>query len=78
MPPTSKKLESHILLGRLFVCPCICPLRFLVHSITSEPCMLGFLKFHIWIPHEKIADTSFFSYQDYAPFLSYGPLKNMD
>ena len=33
------------------------------------------LKFHIWIPHEKIADTYFFSWQDYAPFLSYGPLK---
>ena len=39
------------------------------------------LKFHIWIPHEKIADTYFFffffSYQDYAPFLSYGPLKKI-
>ena len=35
----------------------------------------GVLKFHVWIPHEKIADTYFFSHQDYAPFLSYGPLK---
>ena len=33
------------------------------------------LKFHIWILHEKIADLYFFSHQDYAPFLSYGPLK---
>ena len=33
------------------------------------------LKFHIWIPLEKIADTYFFSYQDNAAFLSYGPLK---
>ena len=33
------------------------------------------LKFHVWIPHVKIADTYFFFYQDYAPFLSYGPLK---
>ena len=33
------------------------------------------LKFHVWIPHEKIADTYFFPLQDYAPFLSYGPLK---
>ena len=33
------------------------------------------LKFLILIPHEKIADTYFFSWQDYAPFLSYGPLK---
>ena len=29
-------------------------------------------------PHEKIADTCFYSHQDYALFLSYGPLKNMD
>ena len=35
------------------------------------------LKFYVWIPHEKIADTYFFSYQDYAPFLSYGPLKKI-
>ena len=33
------------------------------------------LKFLIWIYHEKIADTYFFSLQDYAPFLSYGPMK---
>ena len=32
------------------------------------------LKFHVWIPHEKIADT-YFPHQDYAPFLTYGPLK---
>ena len=34
------------------------------------------LKIHVWIPHEKIADI-FFSDQDYAPFLSYGPLKKI-
>ena len=33
------------------------------------------LKFHVWITHEKIADTYFFPCQDYAPFLSYGLLK---
>ena len=26
----------------------------------------------------KIADTYFFSYQDYAPLLSYGPLKKYE
>ena len=41
--------------------------HFLMHSISFELC--------IWIPHEKIADPYFFSDQDYAPFLSYGPLK---
>ena len=33
------------------------------------------LKFHVWIPHEKIADNIFFFDQDYATFLRYGPLK---
>ena len=33
------------------------------------------LKFHVWIPHKKIADTYFFPRQDFTPFLSYGPLK---
>ena len=33
------------------------------------------LKFHVRISHEKIADAYFFSHQDYAPFLSYGPMK---
>ena len=33
------------------------------------------LKVHTWIPHEKIAERIFFSDQDFAPFLSYGPLK---
>ena len=49
MPPTSKKLEGHIASGtfvracvRPSVRPCVRPLHFLVHSITSEQCMLGF------------------------------------
>ena len=29
------------------------------------------LLFLVWIPHEKIADTYFFSQQDCTPFLSY-------
>ena len=29
------------------------------------------LKFHIWIPHEKIGDRIFFSYPNYLPFKSY-------
>ena len=36
--PTSKKLEGHIASVHLSVCA----LHFLMHSITSEPCMLGF------------------------------------
>ena len=41
MPPTSKKLEGHIASGT-FVRLSIHPLCILMHSITSEPCMLGF------------------------------------
>ena len=33
------------------------------------------LKFHIWIPHGKIADPNFFSCPSYLPFWSYAPLK---
>ena len=33
------------------------------------------LKFHMWIPHKKIADPYFFSFPSYLPFWSYGPLK---
>ena len=50
--------------------------HFLMHSISFELVRARVLKFHIWITHEKIADTYFFcAYQDYAPFLSYGLLK---
>ena len=49
MPPTSQKLKGHIASGtfvracaRSSVRACVRPLRFLMHSITSEPCMLGF------------------------------------
>ena len=49
--------------------------HFLMHRISFELCKLGFWNFYLWIPHEKIADTYFFSDQDYAPFLNYGPLK---
>ena len=41
MPPTSKKLEGHIASGT-FVRAYVRPLRFLMHSIISEPYMLGF------------------------------------
>ena len=46
--------------------------QFLMHSITSELCMLGFLNF---IYGFLMQNSFFFPNQDYAPFLSYGPLK---
>ena len=47
--------------------------HFLMSSINFELCMLGFFKFHLWIPHEKIADTYFcllglFPFPDLCPF----------
>ena len=36
------------------------------------------LKFHIWIPHGKIADLYFFSCPSYLPFWSYAPLKKSE
>ena len=44
--PTSKKFEGHIASGtfvrHVLVHPSASTLCFLMHSITSEPCMLGF------------------------------------
>ena len=57
MPPTSKKLEGHIASG-LLVCPFI-TLFDAKHNLRTVNATV--LKFHIWIPHEKIADTYFFS-----------------
>ena len=36
------------------------------------------LKFHIWIPHGKIANTHFFSCLSYLPFWSYATLKKSE
>ena len=82
MHPTSKKLEGSwrgiLLLGRLCVRPCVLQLRFLMHNITFEPCMLGFWNFIYGFLMKKYLKRIFFLHQDYATFLSYGPLKNMD
>ena len=51
MPPTLKTLEGHIAFGS---CVRGCVTVF-VPTVTFE-----LLKFHIWIPHKKIADTSLF------------------
>ena len=69
MPPTSKKLEGHFAFG-----VSVCSSCFLMHSITSESACYCF-EISYMDSSWKIADTYFFSWQDYAPFLSYGPLK---
>ena len=58
MLPNSKKLTEHIGFG-LCVRPC-------VRLSRTEHARV--LKFHIWIPHGKIADARFFL-PELAPFL---------
>ena len=45
-----------------------------VPTVTFKPLKLV-LKFHMWIPHRKIANPCFFSFPSCLPFWSYGPLK---
>ena len=55
MPPTLEKLKGHIALG-LSVRVCTRPsVRLLQNSLRQV------LKFHIWIPHQKIIYTYFLS-----------------
>ena len=56
MPPTLKKLKGHLGFG-LSLCPFkslfdACYILWTVHARV--------LKFHLWFPHGKIADTHFF------------------
>ena len=46
-----------------------------VPTVTFKPFKARVLKFHMWIPHEKIANPCFFFLFRYLPFWSYGPLK---
>ena len=48
-----------------------------VPTVTFKPLKLEskLLKFHMWIPHKKIANPCFFSFLSYLAFWSYGPLK---
>ena len=64
MPATSKKLMGHVGF-RLSVCASI-RLSRTMHSRV--------LKFHIWIPHGKIADTQFCFLSDLSPLSGVMPL----
>ena len=66
MHPTSKKLQKHIGFGL--------SVRLCIHSKTVYARVL---KFYIWIPNGKIADT-YFSCLSYLPFWSYTPLKQSE
>ena len=54
-------------------CPSVCAcIR------SSKTVHARVLKFHVWIPHGKIADTHFFSCPYYLTFWSYAPLKKSE
>ena len=76
MPPTLKKLMGHIAFGACvgawvggWVCHTFCT------YCNFYTVKARVLKFHMWIPHRKIANPCFFSFPSYLPFWSYGPLK---
>ena len=58
----------------LSTCPCVCVF------VCVRPSVQNFfkardLKFHIWIPRQKIAYPYFFSCPNYLPLPSYAPFK---
>ena len=72
MPPISKQLTAHIGFG-------LCVRASVRASVRSSRTVHArVLKFHIWIPHRKIADTCFFSCPSYLPIWSYAPLKKSE
>ena len=66
MPPTLKKWGAYWF-G--LVCACVCA------SVCSKKIQARVLKFHIWIPRQKIAYPYFFSCLNYLPLSSYAPFK---
>ena len=82
-----RKTKSTIISGHVSLCP---QLRRRCGSILVSGCLsvhacirlsktvhARILKFHIWIPHGKIADTRFFPCPSYLPFWSYASLKKI-
>ena len=63
MPPTSKKLTGHIDFG--------------LSVRSSKTVHARVLKFHIWIPHGKIADIRFFFLSELSPFLELCPFEKI-
>ena len=68
MPPTLKKWGAYwFRLVRSFVRPSFRPFKKKIQARV--------LKFHIWIPRQKIAYPYFFSCLNYLPLPSYAPFK---
>ena len=70
MPPTLKKWGAYCFrLVRPSVRPFVCP-------SVQKKFKARVLKFHIWIPRQKIAYPYFFSCVNYLPLPRYAPLKD--
>ena len=73
MPPTLKKWGAYWFrlvrsFARSFVRPSVRP-------SVQKKIQARVLKFHIWIPRQKIAYRYFFSCLNYLSLLSYAPFK---
>ena len=71
--PNFEKVGSILLSARLCVGVCVCAFVRPLKKIQSRV-----LKFHIWIPRQKIAYPYFFSCLNYLPLLSYAPFKGLE
>ena len=67
LPPTLKKWGANCF-RLVHVCVCVRP------SVQTN-FKARDLKFHIWIPHQKIAYPYLFSCLNYLPLPSYAPFK---
>ena len=59
----------------LSACPCVCVSVCAFVRPFKKKIQARVLKFHIWIPHQKIAYPYFFSCPNYLPLPSYEGLK---
>ena len=66
--PNLEKVGEHIGFG-------LCVRSSVRPSVRSKKNQARVLKFHIWIPHQKIAYPYFFSRLNYLPLPSYAPFK---
>ena len=60
--------------GSILVSACACVHSFVLPSVQKK-IQARVLKFHIWIPRQKIAYPYFFSCLNYLPLPSYAPFK---
>ena len=73
--PNFEKVGSILLSACPSVCPFVCLFCSFVRPSVQKKFKARVLKFHIWIPRQKIAYPYLFSCQNYLPLPSYAPFK---